>query len=109
MLAIQQEKKVHTYLNYWKRYLLIEEWTIDTEAISLWQVSDDFCCTGHQFVGVSRDTTYKQATIHHTRSLTEEDIVHELLHLRYPKWSEEKVVKYTDLLLKNKGEINEIL
>jgi hypothetical protein len=35
------------------------------------------------------------ATIYHTRSLTLEEIVHELLHVAHPAWSEDEVVRAT--------------
>jgi hypothetical protein len=34
------------------------------------------------------------------RPLTEEDIVHELLHVKYNNWSEDQVNKETEKLLK---------
>jgi hypothetical protein len=54
---------------------------------------------GHEFVGVERNFNEQQAIIYHTRQLQEDDIVHELLHIRYPNWSEDKVEYWTSLLL----------
>jgi hypothetical protein len=46
------------------------------------------------------DSFTKEAVIYHDRDLTEEDIVHELLHVKYPDWTEDQVNLETDKLLK---------
>ena len=46
------------------------------------------------------DFKNKTGTIFHTRELNEEDILHELLHVRFNSWSEEKVNFWTELLMK---------
>jgi hypothetical protein len=78
-------------VHLWKNRLGIEDYVIITERISLFQVSDDFCRVGNSFVGIQTDHDEKIACIYHTRALREDDVVHELLHVRYPSWSEEKV------------------
>lgn len=83
----------------WKTYLEIKEYVIYVEKISIYQVSDDFCFVGNSFVGISTDHIHKIATIFHTRKLTEEDIIHELLHVKYPNWSEKQVNEKTNYLL----------
>lgn len=50
---------------------------------------------GHEFVGIHIDPSNKQGTIYHTRDLCEDDVVHELLHVRFPSWSEKKVDQWT--------------
>ena len=50
---------------------------------------------GHEFVGVAIDNESCFATIYHTRSIYEDDIIHELLHVRFQEWSEEEVVNST--------------
>lgn len=52
---------------------------------------------GCSLVGVVYDAL--GATIYHTRALTAEDVVHELLHVRHPDWSESRVVEETERLL----------
>jgi len=49
-------------------------------------------------VGISKDSTGVWV-LYHTRKLKESDIVHELLHVRYPRLSEADVVELTDHLL----------
>ncbi|HXG07725.1 MAG TPA: hypothetical protein VNI77_10425 [Nitrososphaera sp.] len=78
------------------------DYTITVERISLFQVSDDYCAVGHSLVGVESDHRKKKACIYYTRRLTEEDIVHELLHVRYPLWTEEQVNIATGKILPSK-------
>ena len=87
------------WLFKWQTQLRLLDWKISFQRISIFQVSDDYCRVGNQFVGISQNRHQQTATIHHTRHLTEEDIVHELLHVRYPKWSEEQVNTHTAFLL----------
>ena len=73
------------------------------ESITEDQVVDELAqnSNGHEFVGIYIDFTNKTVTIFHTRELNEEDILHELLHVRFNSWCEEKVNFWTDLLLKS--------
>jgi hypothetical protein len=45
------------------------------------------------------------ARIYHTRALTGEDLVHELLHVAQPAWSEEEVVRATARVLEPRPEL----
>ncbi len=49
--------------------------------------------------GIQWDKDGMQARIYHDRPLTDEDVVHELLHLLYPDWSEDQVNYQTTLYL----------
>lgn len=51
------------------------------------------------FIGVARDEETKEAIIYHDRYMTEEDILHELIHLRYPNYTEEQVNNYCDTII----------
>ena len=82
-------------INYWKKELGLTSWRIDCEPISIFQVSDECCRVGNQLVGIVIDFHKKTGTIYHTRKLKEEDIIHELLHVRYPSWCEEQVNRKT--------------
>ena len=90
-------------INKWQVLLGLSDWVILCESISEDQVVDEMeeNTHGHEFVGIHIDFTNKIGTIYHTRKLKEEDIVHELLHVRFNSWSEEKVNFWTDLLLKS--------
>lgn len=88
-------------INKWQVLLGLSDWVILCESISEDQVVDEMeeNTHGHEFVGIHIDFTNKIGTIYHTRKLKEDDIVHELLHVRFHSWSEEKVNFWTDLLL----------
>ena len=90
-------------INKWQVLLGLSDWVILCESISEDQVVDEMeeNTHGHEFVGIHIDFTNKIGTIYHTRKLKEDDIVHELLHVRFHAWSEEKVNFWTDLLLKS--------
>ena len=55
------------------------------------------------YVGVQVDRDTHIATIYHDRDLTEEDIIHELLHVKYPDWSEDQVNKQTEKWLRKEN------
>ena len=91
-------------IKYWQRYLGIEHWKVTTVKISKGQVSDEHCRTGLSFVGVVPNHELLQAEIFHTRKMTSEDIVHELLHVKYPHWSEDQVNNRTEKILLTKAQ-----
>ena len=78
-------------IDIWKSLILIcldlNDWTIDTLPIDDKQVSYpvdiDFC--DKFFIGINYDSETKTGTIYYARELTEEDVLHELLHVKYPK------------------------
>lgn len=88
-------------INKWQVLLSLSDWVILCEPISEDQVVDEMAQNthGHEFAGIHIDFTNKIGTIYHTRKLKEEDIIHELLHVRFYSWSEEKVNFWTNLLL----------
>ena len=94
--------KSSSLINKWQALLGISDWVILYEPISEDQVIDEIEDNnyGHEFVGIHIDFTNKTGAIFHTRELNEEDILHELLHVRFNSWSEEKVNFWTDLLIK---------
>lgn len=89
----------------WQRRLGLESYRIVAERLSVFQVADDFCVVGNCLVGVCADHAVKTAVIYHTRRLRQEDIVHELLHVRFPLWSEEQVNEKTAELLAAQRDI----
>jgi hypothetical protein len=92
-------KRAEELLFHWQQVLGLADYTITAERISLFQVSDNYCTVGYSLVGVESDHPKKKACIYYTRTLTEEDIVHELLHVRHPTWTEQKVVIETKRIL----------
>ncbi len=89
-------------IEHWKSLFEITDWNIICESISVMQVVDaqKGNSPGHEFVGISRDFEKRKGTIFHTRNLKEDDIIHELLHVRFPTWSEDDVNFWTELLMK---------
>jgi len=66
----------------WKEYFGLDHWTVTTEEIS----HDQIEYNGHKyFVGIARDFDNDSAVIYHDKPLTEECVVHELLHVVFPK------------------------
>ena len=94
--------KSSSLINKWQALLGISDWVILYEPISEDQVVDEKedNTYGHEFLGIYIDFTNKTGAIFHTRELNEEDILHELLHVRFNSWSEEKVNFWTELLMK---------
>lgn len=71
-------------ISKWQGLFGIEEWDIVTEQIDLDRVTVEY--NGHKyFIGVLRDFDEKRATIYHDVELDEETIIHELLHIVFPK------------------------
>lgn len=99
--------QVSKLLEKWQSLLHIHYWTILCEPIDEMQVMDDLKgdMPGHEFVGIAIDFTNLSGIIYHTRPLQEDDIVHELLHVRFPDWSEQKVDYWTSLLI-NRPDID---
>ena len=75
-----------------REYLEISQ-VVCTERISRFQVTDACGRAGAALIGVVFDA--QMATIYHTRVLTHEDLLHELLHVAHPNWSEAAVVRAT--------------
>ena len=50
------------------------------------------------FVGIEIDKENKAGTIYHDRELTEADIIHELLHVKYPNKSEDWINKTENII-----------
>ncbi len=89
------------FIEDWKCRLGISNWQITCELIDEMQVTDIWfeSTSGHEFVGIAIYKELRSGIIYHTRDLNEDDIIHELLHVRYPNWSEDKVEFWTDLLM----------
>jgi len=94
-------------IDKWKGLLSLNEWTIKTIEIDPRAVTYNTDCPSKDryFVGIESDHHGGIATIYHDIPLTEEDIVHELLHVKYNDWSEDQVNAETERLLnQNKNE-----
>jgi len=87
-------------IDKWLKKLELTDWTITLESLNNEQVVCDCPPEDCYFIGVKYDLDNKHAIIYHDRDLTEEDIVHELLHVKNPFWSEDQVNIETEKLLK---------
>ena len=85
----------------WSRYLSIERRVV-TRRIPFRHVTGPEGRPGCSLVGIVLDE--HEPCIYHTRRLREDDIVHELLHLANPHWTEEQVNSHTEWLLRRKRE-----
>ena len=83
----------------WQTKLGISQWDITTEKIDPKQVIYE----GEKyFIGISIDWENLSGVIYHDIDLTEESIIHELLHIRYPKKNEEWINETTTQYLHSK-------
>lgn len=80
----------------WRKVLGVRQ-AVRVERISPYQVTDEVGRPGCSLVGVVYDAL--SACVYHTRALTAEDIVHELLHVARPTWGEAEVIQATNRLL----------
>ena len=87
--------RVPVVLAAWREYFEIPQ-SVATEHISRFQVTGETGRAGAALIGVTFDAT--RAIIYHTRALTVEDLIHELLHVAHPLWSEAQVVYETSRL-----------
>ena len=86
-------------ITYWQEILKIADWKISLKRIMPEQIDYD---GEDYFIGISRDFDKKEAVIHHDIDLTEEAIVHELLHVAFPEKTEEWINETTDQYLHSK-------
>jgi hypothetical protein len=84
-------------LQGWGRVLGVQK-PVRLDRILHTQVTNERGRLGCSLVGVVCDAD--AARIYHTRSLTAEDIVHELLHVAWPTWDEDQVTQETERLLR---------
>lgn len=75
---------VSRIISDWQHYFGIEDWEIQTEQIDFDKVTVEYNGQTY-FVGILRDFDKKKATIYHDVELDEETIIHELLHVVFPK------------------------
>jgi hypothetical protein len=99
VIGFQPSKRCARRLERWRSRLGLAAYRIGLERISPLAVCDERGRVGHELVGVVVDHEQRRATIFHTRRLSDEDVVHELLHVRHPGWSEAQVVAETERLL----------
>jgi len=87
-------------VNKWQDKFKLTDWEFTTQEIQPEQVVYDDDCPDEDkyFVGIEIDSLRKIGTIHHDRELTEQYIIHELLHVKYPSKSEDWVNEVEELI-----------
>jgi hypothetical protein len=80
-------------LSYYRELIGIDSiWIINVSHILKQQVySEENCRCGNHMVGMDIDWERNIATINHTKKLKEDDIIHELLHIKYPEVTEDYI------------------
>ena len=89
------------HIAFWQKWLGLTNWSIVSESIDKKQVlyDKDVPKKDRYFVGVHIDDKIKVATIYNDRKLTHEYVLHELLHIRFPKFTEEQVNERCEKIL----------
>ena len=83
----------------WQEKLQISHWDITTEKIDPKQVVYE---GETYFIGISIDWDNLSGVIYHDIELTEESIVHELLHIRYSTENEDWINETTKQYIHSK-------
>lgn len=97
--------KIHDICNHWINVIGLRGWVITFQSIDKKSVIYDpeIPTKDRYYIGVQANQDTCIATIYHDRDLTEEDIVHELLHVKYPDWTEDQVNKQTEKWLRKEN------
>jgi hypothetical protein len=90
-------------LDKWQSKLELKGWSFLIDEIQPEQVTYDNDCPvkDRYFVGIEIDKENKIGTIYHDRELTEADIIHELLHVKYQGKDEDWINTTEKLILNN--------
>ncbi|GMV37000.1 MAG: hypothetical protein AMXMBFR61_15080 [Fimbriimonadales bacterium] len=90
-------RRARMVTEYLRRQLRLSH-QVRLERISRWQVTGEDGRPGEPLVGVAHEKD--GPCIFHTRALTVEDLVHEMLHVRHPELSEDEVNARTAVMLR---------
>ena len=90
-------------IDKWQSKLNLKEWSFLIDEIQPTQVvyNNDCPVKDRYFVGIEIDKENKIGTIYHDRELTEADIIHELLHVKYPEKGEAWINTTENIILNN--------
>ena len=92
----------NSYIEFWQKWLGLSEWCINKNQVVY---DDDVPNEDRYFVGVQIDNKNKSATIYHDRKLNHVYVLHELLHVKFPKLTEEQVNEKCDIILNNVSQL----
>ncbi len=101
-IMVNENTNFKPLVDKYKKLLNLQDWKITLQPIKKNQVqySDDVPEKDRYYIGVERDNSSKTATIYYDRDLTDEDVLHELLHLKLPDFDEDNINALTDKILK---------
>jgi hypothetical protein len=87
-------------INKWQDKFQLTDWEFTTQEIKPEQVLYDDDCPDKDkyFVGIEIDTLRRVGIVYHDRELTEQDIIHELLHVKYPNKNEDWINEVEELI-----------
>jgi hypothetical protein len=100
--SLNENTNFKPLVDKYKKLLDLQDWKITLQPIQKNQVqySDDVPEKDKYYIGVERNNDFKTAIIYYDRDLTDEDVLHELLHLKLPTFSEDNINALTDKILK---------
>ena len=99
--------KQNYMIKKWKIILKLTDWFITTKTINSNQVLYPNDLNLKEFIGINIDFENKYGIIYCTRELTDFDVVHELLHCKNPKMSENEINLLTKCILKTRNNKDE--
>ncbi len=89
----------------WQKILGLNDWEITSQRIDRDQVTfpDEILPKDRYFTGITVEDDGMKGTIYHDDELTEEAVIHEMLHLRFPDKDEDWVNGLTFALVERFG------
>lgn len=86
------------WIDFWRHWLNLSDWHIISQSILKEQVcyDDSIPDSDRYFIGIEIKKKYKVGVIYHDRELDGTSILHELLHIKFPNFSEDEVNKRCD-------------
>jgi hypothetical protein len=89
-------------IDFWSYWLDLRDWKITTEKISRGQVYYDKCVpeSDKYFIGIQINRERKIGIIYHDIDINYDSLLHELLHVRFPKFTEEEINERCNKILK---------
>ncbi len=95
----------------WQKILGLNDWEIISQRIDRDQVifPDKILPKDRYFTGISIEDDGMKGTIYHDEDLTEEAVIHEMLHLRFPDKGEDWVNGLTFALVERFGSNDQLI
>ena len=96
-MTVDYRRMPYCWIRYWRSWLGLDDLAWYLGEVDENMVTAEDGTTGHEIVGVicGGSPHATEFTIIHSRPLTEDDVIHELLHVKYPSWGEQTVEEET--------------